>query len=146
MFTLLVILFCFIELFYIVNLKGMQESNLNLIKANKEFKDTGISWKEYPEEYKNNLLSGCAKAMIMLIVLFGGLLTEQWLIWVSLLSINIVLVGPLNKLFRKNDMMIENSIVTWLNSLLGLGCGVLHIINEYHLHIDLLEFVQNFLK
>jgi hypothetical protein len=142
MFTIFVILFIIIELFYVINLKGMTDSVLNLIKANKEFK--GSKWNQFPEEYKNNIINGCFKALIMMVVLFGGLLTDQWVLWLSILSINLFLVGPLNKFFRKTEMMIGYYIVTWINSVIGLGAGVFHVINDYHLHIDLFEFVKNF--
>ncbi len=142
MFTVIVILFVIIELMYVVNPKGMSQSAQNLIDANKENKD--LKYNQYPEEYKQMIINGCLKAGIVLITMFGGLLTEQWVIWVSLLGFNMVLIGPLNKFLKKVNAMSLYYIVVWVNSLVGLGAGVFHIINDYHLQIDLYEYVQKF--
>lgn len=142
MFTIFVILFIIIELMYVVNTKGMIESNQKITDGNKEFK--GKNYKEFSEEYKNAILTGCFKAGIMLIVIFGGLLTDQWVLWLTLLSFNIIVVGPLAKLVKRNEMKLSHRALVWFNSILGLGAGIFHVLNDYHLHINLTEFVKNF--
>jgi len=144
MFTIFVILFIIIEFLYVVNTIGMAENNLKLIQYNKEFK--GQKFNQFSEDYKNTMLNSCFRVLVIMIVLFGGLLTDQWLIWISLMGLNIVLVGPLSKLLKKLDLMTGYYVVVWINSIIGLGAGIFHIINDWHLHIDLYKFVENFLK
>lgn len=142
MFTLFVFLFVIIEFMYVVNTKRMIQSGQELIDGNKLHK--GKKYTEFSEEYKNAILTGCFRASVVMIVTFGGLLTEQWVLWLTLLSFNIVVVGPLGKFLKRKEMTLSHRALIWVNSILGLGAGIFHVLNDYHLHINLTEFVKNF--
>ena len=138
------ITFCFVllELMYIVDTKNMVQKNLKMFELSKEFKGKPSS--EYSDEYKNGIFGILARFIIVFGFVFGGLVTEQWELFVGLIGINFIVVGPLNKLFKKVDAMNMYYIVTWVNSVIGFVAGVFYLVNYYHLKLDLTEIVQNF--
>lgn len=76
--------------------------------------------------------------------MFLGLLTNQWPIYLLILSFNICIVNPISKLLKYNKGYI---ILHWTNSIIGFIFGLFVMINYFHLKIDITELaIQLFSK
>jgi hypothetical protein len=102
----------------------------------------GKSWKEYSEEYKQEVKSR-AWLLIPVIWLFVGLLSSQWALFLGVILLNFIILPPISNLTRYS---LAYTFVHWINSLIGFAFGLFVVINHFHLKIDTYQFVLNFIN
>ena len=67
---------------------------------------------------------------------------SQWILFLSFLLLNILIVGPISKLVR---FSFAYTLLHWINSLIGFAFGLFVVINHFHLKIDTYKlFIQLF--
>jgi hypothetical protein len=108
------------------------EKFMELSKLNK-----GKKWDDYSDEYKSELKSKIGKVLVLL-WLFVGLLTFQWVGFLAVILFNIVVMAPLSALTKYS---MAYTVLHWFNSLIGFAFGIFVIINHYHLKIDLANWL-----
>ena len=143
LYYLFVVCFIIIEIGYLIDAKGKADNTIKFNKLSKIHK--GKKWDEMPEDYKYLLKNLLWASFITIVAIIGGLFTFQWPIFVAILLLNLVIVAPLQKLLKKFKFTLISIMVTWINSLIGFIVGLFVIVNKYHLHIDICEFVEKFL-
>ena len=133
-------IFIFIELGWITSPIEKSKEARKFLEISKEFK--GKKWDEYSDEYKS-LLKSYIPFIWIYIWLFIGLFSFQWIAFLAFLLLNVVVISPLSKLTKP---YFAYTILHFINSLFGFAFGVFVIINHYHLKLDLLEMMSQFLK
>jgi hypothetical protein len=108
-----------------------------LSKLNKE-----KSWKEYSEEYKQEVKSK-AWLLIPVIWLFVGLLSSQWVLFLGVILLNFIVLPPISNLTRYS---LVYTFLHWISSLVGFAFGLFVVINHFHLKINTYQFVLNLIK
>ncbi len=92
----------------------------------------GKKYKEYSDELKSEIWNNAHK-IIILIWLFVGLMTQQWVLFLGILIFNLLIVAPLSRMTRYS---MAYTLIHWVNSLIGFAFGLFVLINHYHLKID----------
>lgn len=110
---------------------------MELHKQNK-----GKKWDDFTDEYKSAIKNKMPYILIVL-WMFVGLLTFQWIAYLVFLLFQIIIIAPLSKLTRYS---IAYTIIHWINSLIGFSFGVFVIVNHYHLKLDLTSLVTKLLN
>lgn len=136
-FYLLGIIFLWKELVFLV--QPITETNeikrFKVLSA--EHKDK--HWDDYSKEFKSIIKHKSFDIIIVLWFLIG-LFSSQWIIFLFLLVFNFIIISPLSKVLRYSMGYV---ILHWFNSLIGLIIGVFIIINKYHLHINVFEYIKS---
>ena len=133
LFYLLTILLLWTELSCILSpVKNTRETK-KLYELSKKFKDK--NWDEYSEEFKN-LLKSKAKDLFIVIWLFIGLFTSQWILFLAYILFSVLIMFPLMRLTK---FTMSYTALNWISSLVGFCFGIFIIINHYHLKINLTE-------
>lgn len=131
------IFFIISELLWVLSPQSKIKKSKRLYELTKEHK--GKNWDEYPQEYKDIILSKLPDLFFML-WLFAGLLTFNWFSFLLIISINVFVVYPISKLTR---FSVAYTALHWVNSVIGLSFGVFVVINSYHLKIDVYELFKS---
>jgi hypothetical protein len=134
------IIFLLFEWKWLVSPVKMTDKQKKFFELSKEFNDK--KWDEFSEEYKSELKLKIWHLWVLL-WMFIGLFTFQWIGFLAMLVFNIFIISPLSKLTR---FTMTYTLIHWLNSVIGFGFGIFIIINHYHLKIDLTQWVLSFLK
>lgn len=129
------ILFIIHELLWMLDIKSRLEKNRNILKEAKINK--GRSFDDMTAEYINMLKTNVLVSYVILVWLFVGLFTFNWLAFLIEIIFNFVIVAPISKLIKYNNAYI---ILHWFNSLFGFSFGIFVILNTYHLKIDLYDW------
>lgn len=109
----------------------------------KNIKSIGTKkWKGVSEEEKESFKQGLFSIMLLVWV-FIGLLTFQWVVFLGFIILNFFIVAPLMKL--TNNIKVS-AVINWFNSLIGFAFGIFVIINHYHLKIDMFQLLTNYVK
>lgn len=132
--------FIFSELLWIISpferTKGRQSFEL----LSKSFK--GKKWNVYSEEYKAAII-GKIPNLFILFWLFVGLFTSQWALFLAFIAFTSFIVTPIS-LITKYNLLYTG--INWIASLIGFAFGIFLILNHYHLHINVLEFVRQLIE
>ena len=144
LYYMFVLYFLWIEMSYIIDVNARTQRLTDLLEKGKLEK--GKDLKNMDSEYIKIVKSLLFEFLTIIIVVFVGLFTIHWPIWVGMLIISVFIVSPINKRLRKNGNTQGLMIVTWLNSVLGFGSALFILINKFHLHIDVVQVVENLLK
>ncbi len=136
LFYLASIIFLFVELRWIYAPIEKTKDSKRFHELNEAHK--GKKWDEYSQEYKSEL-KGKLHLMFILLWMFIGLFTFQWPAFLLMLLFSALVISPLSKITRFG---ILYTALHWVNSLIGFGFAVFIIINKYHLHINVLEFIK----
>lgn len=135
-FYLMAIVFIFNELSWIINPKERVSKTKLLQEQFLIYKDK--SWDECTKGYKSLLLNTGLKSVLVTVWLFVGLLTFNWVAFLTILIFNIAIVAPISNPFKYNKTYL---LIHWVNSIIGFAFGVFVIINSYHLKIDLYKLL-----
>jgi len=144
LYYIFVFVFLIIEVVYIVDVKKKSNNGIRLQELSKSHKDT--KWENMSEEHKTLLKSLLWTTLFAFGALFGGLFTIHWPLWAGLIIYNIILISPINKQLKKLENLTLLYISTWINSVIGFLACLFVLVNKYHLHYNLSEIVENFLK
>lgn len=98
---------------------------------------------EYSEEYKKERERKLFQIIWITIWLFIGLFTFQWVAFLSIYLLNILIIPALKKIITNYFFEVT---INWINSIIGLSFAIFVIINHYHLKIDLTQIFMNLLK
>lgn len=141
LFHLITILFAFYELTWILNPSEKYYSLKKLVELSKE--QEGKKWADYSQEYKDNLFEIIFRLLSTFVLIFWlliGLFTFNWVGFLVFIGFQLVIITPLNKLFKSNDSIKIK--IHWINSVIGFLFAIFVIINQFHLKIDLLELIK----
>ena len=86
------------------------------------------------------LLKNIGTTLIVLIWVIFGLFTFNGLAFLIYLLFNILIIIPISKIFKYNNIY---TITHWFNSILGLLFWIYIILNEYIFRINLKEMLIN---
>ena len=86
------------------------------------------------------LLKNIGTTLIVLIWVIFGLFTFNGLAFLIYLLFNILIIIPISKIFKYNNIY---TITHWFNSILGLLFWIFIILNEYIFRINLKEMLIN---
>ncbi len=128
------------ELRWIFDPFGETKDVENFKKLSQENK--GKRWNDFSEDYKSEIKNKSFR-FIILFWLFLGLLTFQWDAFLLIIIFNIFVVHPLSTLVRYNQVY---TALHWLNSIVGFAFGIFVILNNYHLHISLIQLIRQYFK
>lgn len=131
------IFFIISELLWVLYPQSKVKKSKRLYELKNEHKDK--NWDEYPQEYKDIILSKLPDLFFMF-WLFVGLLTFNWFSFLLIISINVFIVFPISKITR---FSVAYTALHWVNSVIGLAFGVFVVINSYHLKIDVYELFKS---
>lgn len=138
-FYLMSIVLIFIEINWILSPIEKTDQSKRFLELSKQHK--GIKFDLYSDEYKS-LFYNKAWGFFVYFWVIGGLLTSQWILFLSFLLLNILIVGPISKLVR---FSFAYTLLRWINSLIGFAFGLFVVINHFHLKIDTYKlFIQLF--
>lgn len=137
-FHILTIAFIINEILWIINPIGKATDARLFFKLSKENKRK--KWDEYSEEYKDILIRKFIVIIPLLIWMFAGLFTFNWILFLIFLALQYLIVGPILKVFRESFIYV---ITNFINSMIGLLFGLFVIINQFHLKIDIFEIIKN---
>ena len=143
---LVVLWFVWVETQYILDVDSKTTRNNRFLELSKEHKAVNAEWSEFSPEYKTILKNVILEPILMLSMVGIGFFTIHWPIWLGFFILNIFIVAPISKRVKRNKNKVGQNILTWLNSVLGLVVGLFVLINKYHLHYDIPQIVENFLK
>lgn len=101
----------------------------------------GKSWEQYSPEYKKRL-RGKWPLLISMTFVFLGLLSFQWPLFIAWWVFSLLIVYPLSNLTKYS---VAYTVVHWIASLIGIVWVVFILINAYHLHIDIWDYVKSLL-
>jgi hypothetical protein len=132
-------------LFYLIGMVGLmaeiawlfspRESLKKALRFNELSKlNKGRKTDDYTPEYKDMLRAYIPSVFLVFYLIFG-IFTFQWVIFLSYLLFNIIIISPLSKLTVNRSNLLYASI-HWVSSLIGTAFIIFTIINAYHLHID----------
>jgi hypothetical protein len=141
LFHLVTVIFAIYELTWILNPSKKYYSLRKIIGLSKE--QEGKKWAEYSQEYKDNLFDiifKVIKAFVFIFWLLIGLFTFNWLPFLAFIGFQLLIITPLNKIFKSNDNIKIK--IHWINSVIGFLFSIFVIINQFHLKIDLLEYIK----
>jgi len=93
----------------------------------------GKKWETYSEEYKDQIKSKLSQAYII-VWLFIGLFTYQWIIFLLNLVFSVLVISPLSKKLLHTKLFTP---LHWVNSVIGFSFCVFVIVNHYHLKLDI---------
>lgn len=130
------LIFLFEELIWIMDPVHQVKSSLNWLRYHKKEKNYK-NWNSHSEEYKSLLLKHSSK-LISFIWLLMGLFTFQWVLFLSIILFNVIIISPISKRYLKNINIKGYTKLHWFNSLIGLLFVLFIIINKFHLHIQIL--------
>lgn len=138
-FYLMSIVLIFIEINWIISPIEKTDQSRRFLELSKQHK--GINFDFYSDEYKS-LLYNKAWGLFVYVWVIVGLLTSQWILFLSFLLLNILIVGPISKLVRFSFIY---TLLHWINSLIGFAFGLFVVVNHFHLKIDTYKlFIQLF--
>lgn len=134
------IIFIIIELGFLLSPIEKTNQTKRFNELTKEFK--GKKSDEYSKEYKK-LINTKLWLLWVLIWLFIGLFTSQWVIFLTWIIFNFGIISPILRLTRYS---LIYTVIVWVNSLMGVLFGLFVIINHYHLKIDLTSLFMSLIK
>lgn len=135
-------IFIVYELMWIASPVEFSRKSLRLSELIKEFREK--TWKDYSEEYRNLLLGSLMKLPLMLYPI-AGLFTFNWIIFLIFLLWNFF-IGLVARPFRSVKHLYIYSGIMWVNSIVGLFVATFTILNSYHLKIDPLPLLNQFIQ
>ncbi len=135
------VFFIWYELMWILYPKEQSKKTKDFINLAKELKDK--KWDEYPDSYKSMIRSNISK-VYMLIWLFIGIFTVQWVVFASYFAFNFIIISPMSKLFLMKGR--GYTTLQWVSSVIGLIFSLFVLINHYHLNIDSNQIIKHFIK
>lgn len=140
-FHLFTIWFIIYELSWLLDFKNKISGSIKYRKLAKE--NEGKKWDDLSPEYKSILRNKFLK-LPMVIWIFVGLLSFNWLLFLAYIIWNGIILSPLLKFASYGKFY---SVIHWINTVIGLLFGLFVLINAYHLRIDLWnEFQLEFFK
>lgn len=134
------VFFIWYELMWILYPKEQSKKTKDFNLA-KELKDK--KWDEYPDSYKSMIRSNISK-VYMLIWLFIGIFTVQWVVFAFYFAFNFIIISPMSKLFLMKGR--GYTTLQWVSSVIGLIFSLFVLINHYHLNIDSNQIIKHFIK
>ena len=132
--------FICLELAWLISPIEKTQENKKFTELAKQFK--GKKWDEYSKDYKEKLKSK-TWSLFIIIWLFVGLFTFQWVAFLAILLFNNIVIMPLSEITKYS---IYYAILHWINSLIGFLFAIFVVINHYHLKIDLTELFNSLTK
>lgn len=133
------ILYVVYELGWLTSPIEKTKKYLSLVALMKEHK--GKEWDDYSSEFKGRIK---AKWYMILLVTWPlvGLFTYNWVVFAAL-----IIIAKFLDLGRKiSDNLYYSAVVLWVGSLVGFSLSLFAILNSYHLHIDLSNYVMGVFK
>jgi hypothetical protein len=108
---------------------------LNLTKLYK-----GKELSEYPDEYIQLIKTRGCFALLTMVWILSGLFTFNWVAFLAFFLFESVVIQPISKLTRGTAYYVP---IHWVNSIIGLLFGIFVFINQFHLKIDLYQWLMN---
>lgn len=140
LYYLTALFFIWSELSWLISPIEKTKSAKNFLELAKSIK--GKKWDEFPKDVKSELKSKIWKVWI-LIWLFIGLFTFQWIAFLVMIIFNLFIILPISRLVK---FSIAYTILGWINALIGFAFGIFVIVNHYHLKIDLTQWFVSLIK
>ena len=135
------ILYIIYEVIWIISPQDMVDKHRELSSERKKHK--GKKWDDYTDEYKGMIKQQQVPGLFIILWLFSGLLTFNWVVFLSIIVFNFIIITPISKLLKYS---MGYTILHWINSVIGFIFGVFVIINTYHLKIDVYALIMHYLK
>jgi hypothetical protein len=133
----------FMQLPYILDPAGKADIDKKFVDLSKENKPK--KWPDYPEEFASLLKQKIYKFIFIYGWIFVGFFTIQWPIFVFMFIYSL-LISPILRITRdeyyedkEHDLYLA---IHWSSSLLVLCVLIFILINHYHLHIDVLSWIN----
>ena len=135
------LLFLLYEIIWILYPEGMYKRYNKRKEFFKDAEKRGAS--ELSDTDKFNIVKYFVVSFGTLLWLLGGLLTFNWMAFLMYWLIQIIIIAPLSALFKYFSLKI---IVVWVNAVISAAFSVFVIVNSYHLHIKIEDYIFNYLK
>jgi hypothetical protein len=140
-------IFYFIGICFIIHEVLWIISPVEYTEKSKKFKELmkqnkGKRWDEYPQNYKDILITLGLPGLLFTLWMFAGLLTFNWIAFIAFIAFNFIVIAPISKLFKFSHAY---TVLHWLNSVVGLAFGIFVIVNSYHLKLNLYEIFKAWL-
>lgn len=100
----------------------------------------GREWKDLTPDYKSKIKTK-GWQLFLAAWLLVGLISIQWVSFGLFLIFQLVFIAPVSKLTQYSKIY---TILHWLNSVIGFVFVLFVIINHFHLHIDVLSLIKNY--
>ncbi len=79
-------------------------------------------------------------AILLLATLFFGLFTDQWLLFITLVVFSSISSWITNRVVKQDSVKI---VVSYVDAVLTFSVLLFIIVNQYHLHIDILGAIKS---
>lgn len=132
LFYLTGIAFLIYEISYLFNLKTEIQKLQRFRELQKIEGKVGTKWDDHSDEYKE-YLTGKVWLFPFIVFVFGGLLTDQWIVFLLYIIWMYLIISPINKLVGFSPLRYVTGVV---NTIVGICLTLFAILNHYHLHID----------
>lgn len=126
----------FYELTWIYNINEKVAGTRKYLELKEKYKD--VQNEDIPSQDKKELAYKGLTSLFVISVIFLGLFTWQWSVFLLFILSQLIIMAPLSILFKNN---FGYTIVHFLNSILGFLFFLFVIINHYHLKIDILKTI-----
>lgn len=103
----------------------------------------GREYESLSENEKRMALGKIIPVFIFWVWLLVGLLTFNWVIFLSLILFNVFFIGLM---IRISENLYYKAIINSVDTVIGILVALLVIVNSYHLKIDFYQLILNNLK
>lgn len=130
------IAFIIYELLWLLNPKHYVELAKKFSEESEKHK--GLKWEDFSDEYKGILPAKLVKVFVFTGWMFLGLLSFNWVVFLSLIIFNLIVIAPISKVTKYSKIYTG---VHWVNSLIGFSAGIFILVNSFHLKINLYNLI-----